>query len=143
MCEHHLLPFVGRCDIAYIPSEKILGLSKFSRIVDVFARRLQVQERLTFQIADFLDDLLKPKGVIVKISSKLQKIIFKSLTFFFFLYRHMCAHIRGVEESNSFMDTFSTKGINFLLFCHILNFDLGEFKNNASLITQFFTMIEK
>ena len=74
MCEHHLLPFVGRCDIAYIPSEKILGLSKFSRIVDVFARRLQVQERLTFQIADFLDDLLKPKGVIVKISSKLPKI---------------------------------------------------------------------
>ncbi len=75
MCEHHLLPFVGRCDIGYIPSQKILGLSKFSRIVDVYARRLQVQERLTFQIADFLNDLLKPKGVIVKINSQLKKIM--------------------------------------------------------------------
>ena len=74
MCEHHLLPFVGRCDIGYIPSEKILGLSKFSRIVDVYARRLQVQERLTFQIAEFLNDLLKPKGVIVKINSQFKNI---------------------------------------------------------------------
>lgn len=70
MCEHHLLPFIGRCDIGYIPSNKILGLSKFSRIVDVYARRLQVQERLTYEIAKFLGDLLNPKGVIVRISAK-------------------------------------------------------------------------
>ena len=70
VCEHHLLPFVGRCDIGYIPTQKILGLSKFSRIVDCYSRRLQVQERLTIEIASFLDEILRPEGVIVKIDSK-------------------------------------------------------------------------
>lgn len=82
MCEHHLLPFIGRCDIGYIPSTKILGLSKFSRIVDVYARRLQVQERLTYEIAKFLGDLLNPKGVIVRISAKF--FLKKTFNGFFF-----------------------------------------------------------
>ncbi len=84
MCEHHLLPFFGRCHVAYIPDGKIVGLSKLPRIVDVFARRLQVQERMTQQIANALNDALRPLGVAVVCEA-----------------RHMCMMMRGVEKQNS------------------------------------------
>lgn len=84
LCEHHLAPFFGRAHIAYIPDKKIVGLSKLARVVDVFARRLQVQERLTVQIAHAIEDVLKPKGVGVIIEA-----------------RHLCMMMRGVEKQNS------------------------------------------
>jgi GTP cyclohydrolase IA len=88
LCEHHVLPFTGKAHIAYLPDGKIVGLSKIPRIVDVFARRLQVQERLTVQIANALQDALKPKGVAVVIEA-----------------RHLCMMMRGVEKQNSFATT--------------------------------------
>ena len=88
MCEHHLLPFVGRCHVAYIPNGKVIGLSKVARIVDVFARRLQIQENLTTQIAEALMDALQPGGVAVVIEAK-----------------HLCMMMRGVEKQNSIMKT--------------------------------------
>lgn len=97
-CEHHLLPFFGKVWIGYIPGEKIIGLSKMPRLVDIFARRLQNQERLTKQIADTLNDLLKPRGVGVVIRAK-----------------HLCMLARGVEKQNceistsSFTGSFKTK----------------------------------
>jgi GTP cyclohydrolase I len=84
MCEHHMLPFFGKAHVAYIPNGKIIGLSKLPRIVDVFARRLQVQERLTQQIASALDDALRPQGVGVVIEAV-----------------HLCMMMRGVEKQNS------------------------------------------
>jgi GTP cyclohydrolase I len=84
LCEHHLAPFFGRAHVAYIPDGKIVGLSKLARLVDVFARRLQVQERLTVQIAHALNDVLKPKGVGVIVEA-----------------RHLCMMMRGVEKQNS------------------------------------------
>ena len=84
MCEHHLLPFFGRCHVAYVPNGKVVGLSKIPRIVDVFARRLQVQERLTVQIAETIMDKIKPQGVGVIIEA-----------------RHLCMIMRGVEKQNS------------------------------------------
>jgi GTP cyclohydrolase I len=84
MCEHHLAPFYGKAHVAYIPSGKIVGLSKIARLVDVFARRLQVQERLTQQVAHALDDVLKPKGVGVVIQAA-----------------HLCMMMRGVQKQNS------------------------------------------
>jgi len=84
LCEHHLLPFFGKCHIAYIPSTRVIGLSKIPRLVDVFARRLQVQERLTKQIADWLADRLQPKGVGVVIEA-----------------RHTCMTQRGVLATES------------------------------------------
>jgi GTP cyclohydrolase I len=93
LCEHHLLPFFGRCHIAYIPSGKIVGLSKMARVTDVFARRLQVQERLTEQIADAIQGALKPRGVAVVMEAK-----------------HMCMVMRGVEKQNSVMVTSALRG---------------------------------
>ncbi|MFN2196358.1 MAG: GTP cyclohydrolase I FolE [Anaerolineales bacterium] len=88
MCEHHMLPFFGRAHVAYIPDGKVLGLSKIPRIVDMYARRLQVQERFTAQIANFLDDLLHPQGVAVVVEGA-----------------HMCAMMRGVKKSEASMTT--------------------------------------
>jgi GTP cyclohydrolase IA len=94
LCEHHLLPFFGRAHVAYIPNGKILGLSKVARIVDVFARRLQVQERMTDQIADAIMDVLKPTGVGVVIEAA-----------------HFCMMMRGVEKQNSRAVTSALRGI--------------------------------
>lgn len=88
MCEHHLLPFIGRAHVAYIPKGKVIGLSKVARLVDVFARRLQIQENLTMQIADALMKTLHPAGVGVVVEAK-----------------HLCMMMRGVEKQNSSMTT--------------------------------------
>jgi GTP cyclohydrolase I len=88
MCEHHLLPFIGRAHVAYIPNGKVIGLSKVARIVDVFARRLQIQENLTTQIAESLMGCLEPGGVAVVVEAK-----------------HLCMMMRGVEKQNSVMKT--------------------------------------
>jgi GTP cyclohydrolase I len=94
LCEHHLVPFFGKCHVAYIPQGRIIGLSKLPRIVEVFARRLQVQERLTQQIADTLYQHLRPQGVAVVIEA-----------------RHLCMIMRGVEKINSIASTSAMLGI--------------------------------
>ncbi|MBX2992235.1 MAG: GTP cyclohydrolase I FolE [Bacteroidetes bacterium] len=94
MCEHHMLPFFGKAHVAYIPNGKIVGLSKIPRVVDVFARRLQVQERLTRQIADTLYEYLHPEGVGVVIEAQ-----------------HMCMMMRGVEKQNSLATTSAMLGV--------------------------------
>ena len=88
LCEHHMLPFIGKCHVAYIPTGKVIGLSKIARIVDMYARRLQIQENLTKQIADTLMDAIQPAGVGVIIEA-----------------RHLCMMMRGVEKQNSKMTT--------------------------------------
>lgn len=93
LCEHHLLPFMGRVHVAYLPNGKVLGLSKIPRIVDMFARRLQVQERMTRQIADFLRDLLHPLGVGVVVEAL-----------------HLCMMMRGVQKHNARMTTSAMHG---------------------------------
>ncbi|MGZ0017872.1 GTP cyclohydrolase I FolE [Yeosuana sp. AK3] len=93
LCEHHILPFFGKAHIAYIPNGYIVGLSKLPRIVDVFARRLQVQERLTEQILDCINDTLKPQGVAVVIEAA-----------------HMCMMMRGVQKQNSITTTSGFRG---------------------------------
>ncbi|MGD8405708.1 MAG: GTP cyclohydrolase I FolE [Anaerolineales bacterium] len=93
MCEHHILPFMGRVHVAYIPDGKVLGLSKIPRIVDMYARRLQVQERMTRQIADFLRDLLKPQGVAVVVEAV-----------------HLCSRMRGVKKHDARMTTSAMHG---------------------------------
>ena len=96
MCEHHMLPFFGKAHIAYIPGEdgRVIGVSKLARIVDAFARRLQVQERMTAQIADALERLLKPKGVLVVVEGQ-----------------HLCMLMRGVRKANSVMVTSEVRGL--------------------------------
>src|SRR5688572_26007240 len=93
MCEHHMLPFFGKAHVAYIPNGRIVGLSKLPRLVEVFARRLQVQERLTEQVAAAIDDILKPKGVGVVIEAV-----------------HLCMMMRGVEKQNSRTITSALRG---------------------------------
>lgn len=94
MCEHHMLPFFGKAHVAYLPAGKIIGLSKLPRIVDVFARRLQVQERLTDQVADAVMDVLHPHGVGVVIEAS-----------------HLCMMMRGVEKQNSTTVTSALRGV--------------------------------
>ncbi|WP_371822482.1 GTP cyclohydrolase I FolE [Methylococcus sp. EFPC2] len=94
LCEHHLLPFIGKCHVAYLPTGKVLGLSKVARIVDMYARRLQIQERLTKQIADAIQQSIQPAGVAVVIEAK-----------------HLCMMMRGVEKQNSVMQTSSMLGL--------------------------------
>jgi GTP cyclohydrolase I len=93
LCEHHILPFMGRVHVAYIPDGKVIGLSKIPRIVDMYARRLQVQERMTRQIADFLRDLLKPQGVAVVVEGV-----------------HLCSMMRGVKKHDARMTTSAMHG---------------------------------
>lgn len=93
LCEHHLLPFFGKCHVAYVPNGKIIGLSKIPRIVDVFSQRLQVQERLTSQIADCLNDALKPNGIGVVIEAV-----------------HLCMAMRGVRKQEVFTTTSAMRG---------------------------------
>lgn len=94
LCEHHLLPFFGRCHVAYIPTDKVIGLSKIPRLVDIFARRLQVQERLTTQIAETIMEKIKPQGVAVVVEA-----------------RHLCMIMRGVEKQNSIAVTSAMLGV--------------------------------
>ena len=94
MCEHHLLPFYGKAHVAYIPDGHITGLSKVARVVDIFSHRLQVQERLTQQIKDCINDTLKPQGVMVVLEAK-----------------HMCMQMRGVEKQNSITTTSAYSGV--------------------------------
>jgi len=94
LCEHHLLPFFGRCHVAYVPNQKVIGLSKIPRLVDVFARRLQVQERLTVQIAEAIMNKIKPQGVGVIIEAQ-----------------HLCMIMRGVEKQNSVAVTSHMLGV--------------------------------
>ncbi len=93
LCEHHMLPFMGRAHVAYIPNGKVLGLSKIPRVVDMYARRLQVQERMTRQVADFLRDLLQPQGVAVVVEAM-----------------HLCSMMRGVKKHDARMTTSAMHG---------------------------------
>jgi GTP cyclohydrolase I len=94
MCEHHMLPIIGKAHVAYIPDGKVIGLSKIPRVVDVFARRLQIQEQLTEQIADAINEAISPKGVAVVIDA-----------------RHMCMEMRGVQKINSSTVTSALRGL--------------------------------
>jgi GTP cyclohydrolase I len=94
LCEHHMLPFLGHVHVAYIPNGKVIGLSKIPRIVDIFARRLQLQERLTNQIAHFIEEVLQPEGVAVVIDGQ-----------------HMCSRIRGVKKHQSRMTSHTMLGV--------------------------------
>lgn len=93
MCEHHMLPFFGKAHVGYIPNGKVIGLSKIPRIIEMFSRRLQIQERLTHQVAETLWDVLQPTGVAVVIEG-----------------RHLCMQMRGVEKQNSFATTSAMLG---------------------------------
>ncbi|MGH9313001.1 MAG: GTP cyclohydrolase I FolE [Vicinamibacterales bacterium] len=94
LCEHHLLPFFGKCHVAYLPQGRVIGLSKLPRLVEIFARRLQIQERLTSQIAQVIEDKLNPLGVAVVVEAT-----------------HLCMSMRGVEKQNSFAVTSAMHGV--------------------------------
>jgi GTP cyclohydrolase IA len=94
MCEHHLLPFFGKAHVAYVPNGKVIGLSKLPRLVDVFARRLQVQERLTTEVADVIDEAIHPQGVAVILEAQ-----------------HLCMMMRGVEKQHSATVTSAMRGV--------------------------------
>jgi GTP cyclohydrolase I len=94
LCEHHLLPFFGRAHVAYLPGTHIIGLSKIPRLVDLYARRFQVQERLTGQIADALERILEPRGVLVRVEA-----------------RHLCMAMRGVQKQHSATETLALRGV--------------------------------
>ena len=94
LCEHHMVPFFGRVHVAYIPEKKVIGLSKLPRLVEIFARRLQVQERMTMQLAQTLIEILQPKGVGVVVEAK-----------------HLCMMMRGVQKQNSSAITSSLRGV--------------------------------
>lgn len=94
MCEHHLLPFFGNISIGYIPNQRVVGISKLARLVEAYSRRLQIQEKMTGQIADTIMEVLEPKGVMVVVHAK-----------------HMCMMMRGVEKQNSVMITSAIRGI--------------------------------
>ena len=94
LCEHHMLPFIGKAHVAYIPRNKVVGLSKIPRIVEMFARRLQVQERMTVQIADFINEVLQPQGVAVIVEGS-----------------HMCMVMRGIKKANATMTTSAMRGL--------------------------------
>lgn len=113
-CEHHILPFIGKCHVAYIPDGKITGLSKIARVVETYARRLQVQERLTTQIRDCIDEALSPLGVAVVIEAS-----------------HTCMQIRGVEKTNAVTTTSAFSGI-FLKDARTRNEFLNLIKRQAS-----------
>jgi GTP cyclohydrolase I len=93
LCEHHMLPFIGRAHVAYIPDGKVIGLSKIPRVIEMFARRLQVQERMTRQIADFINELLNPRGVAVVVEAL-----------------HLCSMMRGVKKHDARMTTSAVHG---------------------------------
>jgi GTP cyclohydrolase IA len=93
MCEHHLMPFAGRADVAYIPSDRVVGLSKIARLVDILSRRPQIQERLTCLIADYIEDVLEPRGVAARVEAE-----------------HMCMTMRGIKKPGSVMVTTVTRG---------------------------------
>ena len=93
LCEHHLLPFFGRCHVAYVPTDKVIGLSKIPRLIEIFSRRLQIQERLTTQIAETIQKVIQPQGVGVVIEA-----------------RHLCMMMRGVEKQHSAAVTSSMLG---------------------------------
>lgn len=115
LCEHHLLPFFGKCHVAYIPSNKVIGLSKIPRLIDVFARRLQVQERLTNQIAETIRDKIAPLGVAVVMEAT-----------------HLCMSMRGVEKQNSFavtsamLDAFRTNARTRMEFLELIKLRSGS-----------------
>ncbi|HZQ07387.1 MAG TPA: GTP cyclohydrolase I FolE [Anaerolineae bacterium] len=106
LCEHHILPFFGKVHVAYIPNGKVLGLSKIPRIVEMYARRLQIQEKMTQEIADFLNDLLHPRGVAVIVTGQ-----------------HMCSMMRGVNQSES-------KMVTQVMFGEFQNRDVAEQLND-------------